>query len=227
MFRLSFCCLWSIATALVFWLPAAGEDWPCWRGPRGDGTSLETSVPVAVERNGQHRLEGGSARRWAMPRPSSGRIASFWSRAWSRRAIGSCCAWIVRPARPCGGRRWSARRWRKSISSTATPRARRPPTARPCTCRSSTASDGRGGLRSFRHAQVARAAGRVPQQARLLQLPGAVRRQGDRQRRPRRRRLPGGPRPRRRARRLWKIDRENKTRSYCTPLIRQIDGRRR
>lgn len=26
--------------------PAAAEDWPCWRGPRGDGTSLETNIPT-------------------------------------------------------------------------------------------------------------------------------------------------------------------------------------
>lgn len=26
--------------------PAAAEDWPCWRGPRGDGTSLEKNVPI-------------------------------------------------------------------------------------------------------------------------------------------------------------------------------------
>ena len=26
--------------------PMAAEDWPSWRGPRGDGTSLETNVPV-------------------------------------------------------------------------------------------------------------------------------------------------------------------------------------
>ncbi len=25
---------------------ASGENWPCWRGPRGDGTSVETKVPV-------------------------------------------------------------------------------------------------------------------------------------------------------------------------------------
>src|SRR5436189_6000750 len=25
---------------------AAGENWPCWRGPRMDGTSAETNVPV-------------------------------------------------------------------------------------------------------------------------------------------------------------------------------------
>src|ERR1043165_5522623 len=23
-----------------------GEDWPCWRGPRQDGTSMETNVPI-------------------------------------------------------------------------------------------------------------------------------------------------------------------------------------
>jgi len=27
-------------------LPAFGEDWPVWRGPRGDGTSVEQSVPM-------------------------------------------------------------------------------------------------------------------------------------------------------------------------------------
>jgi outer membrane protein assembly factor BamB len=29
-------------------LPALGraEEWPCWRGPRGDGTSLETGIPI-------------------------------------------------------------------------------------------------------------------------------------------------------------------------------------
>src|SRR5438105_2114381 len=33
--------------ALLALVPSAGaEDWPCWRGPRGDGTSLETGVPT-------------------------------------------------------------------------------------------------------------------------------------------------------------------------------------
>jgi len=27
-------------------LSAPGENWPCWRGPRLDGTSLETNVPI-------------------------------------------------------------------------------------------------------------------------------------------------------------------------------------
>ena len=39
---------WPIVVLLVaapFNLVRA-EDWPCWRGPRGDGTSLETSLPT-------------------------------------------------------------------------------------------------------------------------------------------------------------------------------------
>lgn len=34
---------------LTFWIAAvsSAEDWPGWRGPRGDGTSLETNVPTA------------------------------------------------------------------------------------------------------------------------------------------------------------------------------------
>ena len=31
---------------LVAALPTQGENWPCWRGPRGDGSSLETNVPI-------------------------------------------------------------------------------------------------------------------------------------------------------------------------------------
>jgi outer membrane protein assembly factor BamB len=39
----------SSAALLLFLNQAAGvlaEDWPCWRGPRLDGTSLETNVPI-------------------------------------------------------------------------------------------------------------------------------------------------------------------------------------
>src|SRR5262245_24178456 len=35
-----------IGVAVATALPAAGENWPGWRGPRGDGTSLEANVPV-------------------------------------------------------------------------------------------------------------------------------------------------------------------------------------
>jgi hypothetical protein len=42
------------AIFLLIWLcHAAAENWPAWRGPRGDGTSLETNVPLQwdVSRN--------------------------------------------------------------------------------------------------------------------------------------------------------------------------------
>ncbi len=43
--------VWALAVAMEWSLvPAAalsaGENWPAWRGPRGDGTSLETNLPT-------------------------------------------------------------------------------------------------------------------------------------------------------------------------------------
>src|SRR5262245_17024235 len=38
--------LWTTLIWLVAAAPASAEDWPGWRGPRGDGTSLETDVPI-------------------------------------------------------------------------------------------------------------------------------------------------------------------------------------
>ena len=32
--------------SLLTLLPLHAENWPCWRGPRGDGSSLDTNVPV-------------------------------------------------------------------------------------------------------------------------------------------------------------------------------------
>lgn len=36
----------AVAVALTAARPAAAEDWPGWRGPRGDGSSLEKNVPT-------------------------------------------------------------------------------------------------------------------------------------------------------------------------------------
>ncbi len=40
------------------------ENWPCWRGPRGDGTSLETDVPV--------RWDADTHTLWKTPIPGIG-----------------------------------------------------------------------------------------------------------------------------------------------------------
>jgi hypothetical protein len=43
---------------------APAEEWPAWRGPRGDGTSLETGVPV--------RWSAGENVAWKVPVPGKG-----------------------------------------------------------------------------------------------------------------------------------------------------------
>lgn len=45
-------------------LAAGAENWPCWRGPRGDGTSQETGVPV--------RWSGEDNVAWKTPLPGHG-----------------------------------------------------------------------------------------------------------------------------------------------------------
>lgn len=37
---------WSAFTLVVLASPLNAEDWPCWRGPRLDGTSIESGVPL-------------------------------------------------------------------------------------------------------------------------------------------------------------------------------------
>jgi outer membrane protein assembly factor BamB len=39
-------CWRALLGAVLLSLPAAAEDWPCWRGPRLDGTSQERSLPL-------------------------------------------------------------------------------------------------------------------------------------------------------------------------------------
>jgi len=39
-------CLCFVFCLALLTGPAAAEDWPCWRGPRGDGSSLEKNAPV-------------------------------------------------------------------------------------------------------------------------------------------------------------------------------------
>ena len=56
-----------LATLVLFSsLRLLAEDWPCWRGPRGDGSSLETSIPVVWDG------ESGKNIRWRVKLPASG-----------------------------------------------------------------------------------------------------------------------------------------------------------
>ncbi len=52
--------------------PALGADWPGWRGPRGDGTSLETNLPV--------KWSGSDNITWKTPLPGLGHSSPIiWS----------------------------------------------------------------------------------------------------------------------------------------------------
>ena len=43
--RTAFITLMLVTTG-VYSAAASGEDWPAWRGPRGDGSSNETNIPT-------------------------------------------------------------------------------------------------------------------------------------------------------------------------------------
>lgn len=53
---------------LLLAAPARAEDWPCWRGPRGDGTSLEQGLPVGWDA----AAEPAQGIRWKVPLPGLG-----------------------------------------------------------------------------------------------------------------------------------------------------------
>lgn len=67
---------------LSFVSGASAENWPGWRGPRGDGTSLETSVPT------QWNGETGRGLVWKTPVPGSGHASPI---VWNDRLFLVAC----------------------------------------------------------------------------------------------------------------------------------------
>ena len=211
---------------------------------------LSSAAARKTGRAGAGRAATAPARRAACRRTGAARENVAWKVAvpgkghaspivWGDRIFVASCLEDARasPAglrsRPADGLLWQqvgarTRRWKTSTSSTASPPARRPPTASWSTSRFSTATEMVVAAYDFDGQRaMARSARRVLQQARLLQLPGAVRGQGDRQRRPRRRRLPGGPGPRHRQNRVESRPREQDPQLRRRPsFARSTAGRR-
>lgn len=69
-------------TGLCLAAPAAGENWPGWRGPRGDGTSAESKVPT--------RWDGKSGENvaWKVPVPGIGHASPV---VWEDRVFLAAC----------------------------------------------------------------------------------------------------------------------------------------
>jgi outer membrane protein assembly factor BamB len=59
---------------------APAEEWPCWRGPRGDGTSRETGIPV--------RWSATENIRWKVPIPGRGYASPI---VWGDRVFLTAC----------------------------------------------------------------------------------------------------------------------------------------
>src|SRR5689334_3012765 len=61
---------------------AQAENWPGWRGPRGDGTSLEINVPTSWDGAAGENL------RWRVPVPGSGHASPI---VWGDRVFVVAC----------------------------------------------------------------------------------------------------------------------------------------
>jgi outer membrane protein assembly factor BamB len=76
------CVVFSLVVSLALCLPSStqAENWPCWRGPRGDGTSGEKSVPL--------KWSGSENIAWKTPIPGVGHSSPI---VWEDRVFLTTC----------------------------------------------------------------------------------------------------------------------------------------
>jgi len=205
---------------------AGAENWPCWRGPRGDGSSLEKGLPI--EWDGP----GGKNIGWKVPLPGTGHASPI---VWEDR-IFTVSALDNRDERIllCLDRKTGKLLWERVVVN-----APLEPKHKLNSYASSTpATDGRLVYATFLDRnRILVAAYDLDGNRRWLVRPGEfysrhgycssvllfedlVILNGDHD---------GDAYllalDRETGRTVWKTPRENKTRSYCTPIIRRIDGR--
>jgi outer membrane protein assembly factor BamB len=221
--RLLYCCAWSIATALAFGQAAAGEDWPCWRGPRGDGTSLETGVPV--------RWSGTDNVAWKVEVPGLGHASPI---VWQDRIfLVTCLEETCDRQLLCLDRATGKTLWTQTVLHAALEDKHQLNSY----ASSTPATDGTAVYVSFLDgASMVVAAYDLSGTRKWLVRPGEFHSKhgfcscpvlfDDKV-------IVNGDHDgdaylvalhRATGKTLWKVDRENKTRSYCTPLVRQVDG---
>ena len=105
--RLALACLFTISNPLF----CMAENWPGWRGPRGDGTSIGEDVPIHWD------VESGKNILWKATVPGTGHASPV---VWGNRIfIATCledeqqrvliCLDSGVRARDSGGRRYSSR----------------------------------------------------------------------------------------------------------------------
>lgn len=97
-------CLWICLATLS---AQANEDWPCWRGPRGDGSSLETQLPLKWDGS------TGSGIQWKVPIPGKGHASPIV--VGDSIFVVSCLEETQERILLCLDRKDGAVKWRKTV----------------------------------------------------------------------------------------------------------------
>ncbi len=214
--------------------PVQAENWPGWRGPRGDGTSQEQKIPT------QWDGTTGDNIAWKVEVPGTGHASPV---VWEDRILlASCLEEEQDRILLCLDRRTGETLWRKSVLQSPLEKKHHLNSY----ASSTPATDGRqiyvtfleaGQAGSAQGARMAVAAYDFEGNQQWLVRPGPfssvhgycscpvlfedkVIVNGDHDGEAYLVAL-----DRRTGKTLWKVPRENKTRSYSTPIIRTIDGR--
>lgn len=98
---------WMLTVPILFVAagPAAAEHWPGWRGPRGDGTSDETNVPT--------RWSAGDNVKWKVEVPGVGHASPI---VWGERIfLVACLTDTHERVLICLDRRTGQTLWRKTV----------------------------------------------------------------------------------------------------------------
>ncbi len=232
--------------------PAGAEDWPCWRGPRGDGTSLERNIPIrwngAADEEAGKKVNENIA--WKVPIPGLGHASPI---VWQDRIfLVSCLEETGDRILICLDRLTGRKLWQQTVVNTPLEKLHRLNSR----ASSTPATDGQRVYVSFLESHPERKLPRANDNpdrvtpgtmlvvaydldgrrlwtarpgefysrhgycASVLLFENLVIVNGDHD---------GDAYlvalDRETGKTVWKIPRENKTRSYCAPIIRQIDGR--
>lgn len=206
--------------------PARGENWPGWRGPRGDGTSLEPEIPI--------RWDGPSGRNivWKTELPGTGHASPI---VWEDRVFLASCREDRKERVLLSLERKTGKiLWERAVVESPLERKHRLNSY----ASSTPATDGRQVYVSFLDRdQMLVAAYDFDGNRQWLVRPGVFHSVHGYCSSPvlfKELVLVNGDHDgdaylvaldRRTGNTVWKTPRENKTRSYCVPILRQFDGR--
>jgi hypothetical protein len=225
--KISLCMLLTAVSLIVRCL---AEDWPAWRGPRGDGTSLEANVPT--------RWSGEQNIGWKAPVPGKGHASPI---VWHDRLfVVSCTEETQERLLACFDRATGRLAWQQVVLRSPLEEKHHLNSF----ASSTPATDGRQIYVTFldRNEMVVAAYDFSGKQNWLVRPGGFSSKHGycscpvvyddpidhvDKL-------IVNGDHDgdsylvaleRTTGKTIWKVDRDNKTRSYSTPLVRTIDGR--